>query len=255
VLELYHSPSSTCSQKVRLCLAEKRLDWVDRRVNTLADEHLRPEYLKLNPNGVVPTLVHDGRVILDSSVICEYLDEVYPAVRLTPSDLVIRAHMRAWMRFLEEVPTPAIRVPSFHLALARRFGTLDATRFRDEVADRRPLRKHMYRRMGPQGFSREALAESLEQLGLALARMEEALGRAPWLAGAELSLADFVALPFVDRMDDIGLSGMWAQRPLVAGWYRRLAQRPSYVATYYSGARLSARLEIDAVDPALIRAC
>jgi glutathione S-transferase len=255
VLELYNSPSSTCSQKVRLCLAEKDLDWADRRVNTLADEHLAPQYLKLNPNGVVPTLVHDGRPILDSSVICEYLDEVFPAVRLSPPDAAGRARMRAWMRFLEEVPTPAIRVPSFHLALARRFGELDAGRFHAEVADRRPLRKHFYRQMGPRGFSPRQVAEALEQLGLALTRMEEALAHAPWLAGEQLTLADLVALPFVDRMDDLGLASMWAELPQVAGWYRRLAQRPSYAKTYYSGARLSARLEIGRLEPALIPAC
>jgi len=240
---------------VRLCLAEKGLEWTDRRVNTLADEHLTPAYLALNPNGVVPTLLHDGRAVLDSSVICEYLDEVFPAVRLTPSDLVVRARMRAWMRFLEEVPTPAIRVPSFHLALARRFGSLDAGRFRQEIADRRPLRKHMYRRMGPQGFSREALAEALEELDLALERMERDLAAGPWLLGESLTLADLVALPFVDRMDDLGLDAMWAGRPRVTEWYLRFRRRPSYAKNYYAGARLSARLEIDRIDPALVRAC
>jgi glutathione S-transferase len=172
VLELYNSPSSTCSQKVRLCLAEKHLQWVDRRVNTLADEHLTPEYLKLNPNGVVPTLVHDGQPILDSSVICEYLEEVFPEPALAPSGASAKARMRAWMRFAEEVPTAAIRVPSFHLALARRFDGLDAHRFRTEVADRRPLRKHLYRRMGSEGFSTAEVASALEQLDFTLERME-----------------------------------------------------------------------------------
>ena len=103
MLELYQLDYSTCSQKVRICLAEKGIEWVNRPVNTRASEHLTPEYLKLNPNGVVPTMVHDGKVILDSSVMCEYLDEVFPQNPLTPKDPVERARMRAWMRFLEEV--------------------------------------------------------------------------------------------------------------------------------------------------------
>ena len=82
MLELYHAPHSTCSQKVRICLAEKGVEWVDRRLNLATREHLTPEYLAINPNGVVPTLVHDDKIIIDSSVICEYLDEVFPAPRL-----------------------------------------------------------------------------------------------------------------------------------------------------------------------------
>jgi len=52
MLELYHAPQSTCSQKVRIVLAEKGLDWTERRINLNANEQLKSEYLKLNPNGV-----------------------------------------------------------------------------------------------------------------------------------------------------------------------------------------------------------
>jgi len=99
----------------------------------------------------VPTLVDDGNIIVDSSVICEYLDERYPAVRLTPDDLVERARMRAWMRFLEEVPTAAVRVPSFNMGFLPRFAGLDRKRFEAEQSDIRPVRKQFYRRMGVGG--------------------------------------------------------------------------------------------------------
>ena len=85
MLELYHANHSTCSQKVRLCLAEKGLKFKGHLINLATKEQLDPEYLKINPNGVVPSLVHDGRIIIDSSVICEYLDETVPEPRLVPS--------------------------------------------------------------------------------------------------------------------------------------------------------------------------
>jgi glutathione S-transferase len=78
MLELYHAHISTCSQKVRLCLAEKGLEWTSHPIEFFRGEHLTPAYLALNPNGVVPTLVHDGRPVIDSSVICEYLEEIAP---------------------------------------------------------------------------------------------------------------------------------------------------------------------------------
>jgi glutathione S-transferase len=126
MLKLYNFPQSTCSQKVRLTLWEKGLDFLDRPVNSAAREHLSDWYLKLNPNGVVPTLDHDGSIIIDSSVIMEYLDEVFPENSLTPSDPVARAKVRKWMRYFEEVPTPAIRVPSFNRYLSKRFDRQNA---------------------------------------------------------------------------------------------------------------------------------
>jgi glutathione S-transferase len=250
MLELYHAPHSTCSQKVRICLAEKRLDWVDHRVNLAAREHLSPDYLALNPNGVVPTLVHDGKVILDSSVICEYLDEVFPVPPLVPRDAVRRAEMRAWLRYLEEVPTASIRVPSFHQALAARFTGLDEAAFQTREADIRPLRKHFYRRMGPQGFDAEDVAASLEELDNTLKRMEAALAAGPWLMGGDYTLADIVVTPSIDRMADLGLGMAWPRTyPRVTAWYDRMQTRPAFKAAYYPGSRLSESMPIKPVAP------
>ncbi|MPZ41156.1 MAG: hypothetical protein GEU95_24535 [Rhizobiales bacterium] len=91
MLELYNFSQSTCSLKVRICLAEKKLEWTDRRLVSKDHDHLAEWYLKLNPNGVVPTLVHDRVPIIESSVIVQYLDDVFPlkfrSARLTPWDL------------------------------------------------------------------------------------------------------------------------------------------------------------------------
>lgn len=252
MLELYHAPTSTCSQKVRLCLAEKRLDWADRRLNLAAEEHLTREYLELNPNGVVPTLVHNGRPVTDSSVICEYLDEVFPTPSLTPSDPIERAAMRAWLRFLEEVPTAAIRVPSFHQVLARRYQALDDQTFAEKVADVRPLRKNFYRRMGQHGFSSAEVAESLDELTHALDRMEASLRAGPWLMGARFTLADIVATPTIDRMDDLGLAGLWDRKPNVAAWYERIKARPSFAIAYMKGSRLSEREAVRPLEAAAL---
>ncbi len=235
MLVLYNAPHSTCSQKVRLCLAEKQLPFEEIKLDLGAGkDHLKPDYLKLNPNGVVPTLVDDGKPITDSSVICEYLDERYPATRLTPDDLVERARMRAWMRFLEEVPTSAVRVPSFNMAFLPRFAGLDRDSFLREEADIRPLRKHFYRRMGPTGFKSEDVEASLEQLRNTWTRMEKALADGPWLLGANYSLADIVVAPLIDRMADLGFAETWeGQHPRVTDWYARMRARPAYGQAFY----------------------
>jgi len=239
MLELYNFPPSTCSLKVRICLAEKHLDWVDHRLDSRDGEHLKPEYLKLNPNGVVPTLVHDGNVIIDSSVILEYLDEVFPTIRLSPTDPVERAHMRKWLRYFEEVPTPAVRYPSFNRVLINGFKKLTPDQF-EAAANSRPLRKHFYKRMGQDGFTDEEIDKAMDDMSSTVERMEKALANGPWLMGEQYTLADICVAPLIDRMEDLGAEYLWEdQHSHTTDWFRRMKARPAYVQAYYLGARFS----------------
>src|ERR1700760_2965065 len=111
---LYNAPQSTCSQRVRFVLNAKKLPFAEVKLDLLAGDQLKPDYLKLNPNGVVPTLDHDGAIIIDSSVIIEYLDEISPAKSFTPEDPVKRAHMRSLMHFIDEMAASSVRVPTFN---------------------------------------------------------------------------------------------------------------------------------------------
>lgn len=246
-IELYHSGHSTCSQKVRICLAEKGVEWTGHEMSFSAGDHLTPEYLQLNPNGVVPTLVDGDDVIVESSVICEYLDERFPEPRLSPDDIVARARMRAWMHFFEEVAVPAIRVPSFNRAFLYRFDGLDQERFEAEQMNVRRVRKELFERMGrPTGFDRVEVDRALARLDDTCARMDAALadGR-PWLMGERFTLADVLVIPSIDRMDDLGLSHVWDDAyPHVGAWYARFRERPSFAETFYPGARVSEFLEL-----------
>jgi glutathione S-transferase len=240
-LKLYNFPQSTCSQKVRLTLWEKEIEFIDRTVDSAQREHLSDWYLELNPNGVVPTLVHDDAIIIDSSVIMEYLDEVFPRHPLVPADAVTRAHMRRWMRFFEEVPTPAIRVPSFNEYLSRRFDRLSQEQF-EEFVENHPMRKHFYRKMRKeQGFDERETGSALERLRQTVERMEQGLegSGGPYLMGEMLTLADYCIVPTIDRMNDLGLSRTWADLPRVLAWFEEIGSRPAYGKTYYRRTRLS----------------
>ena len=238
-LELYHSDKSTCSQKVRICLAEKALEWINRHVDMPGGEHVLPAYLALNPNGVVPTLVHDGTPIIESTVICEYLDELYPhEPRLSPGGILARARMRAWLRYIDEVPSMAIRVPTFQKIQLPRFQKMTEDEF-DDFANRNPLRKPFLRRMGRSGFSKEDYDMAIEQLDQSLGRMEGVLGEGSWLVGDHYSIADICIAPVLQRMEDLGMSDMWTtMRPRVRDWYDRIRARSAYQTAFYPGSRL-----------------
>lgn len=237
MLELHHSLFSTCSQKVRLCLAEKGLAYESRLVSFARGDHVTPEYLALNPNGVAPTLVHNGAPVIDSSVICEYLNEIWPQPPLMPATALERARVRAWMRYLEEVATTAIRPPSFNALFSKHLATMDRAAF-DAHADRLPIRKHFYKTMENGRFSDAEYAASLERLDQTIARAEAALADHPWIAGAAFTLADILLIPTAVRMEDLGLATRWAQAPRFTQWLERAQQRPSFDIAYPNGARI-----------------
>jgi glutathione S-transferase len=240
-LELYNAPQSTCSQRVRFVLNAKGLAFDERRLDLFSGDQLRPEYLAINPNGVVPALVHDGRAILDSSVIAEYLDEVFTAEPVfTPGDAAGRARMRWMMRYIDEVPAPAVRVPSYNLAFLPHFREMPEADF-IALAESKPLRQEFLLAMGRTGFSDADMQAALDRLTRAIVRMDQWLAESggPWLMGERLTLTDIAIMPVLVRMDDINLHAAWADRPAVAHWLTLIRAHPAFAPTYYHGALLT----------------
>src|ERR1700722_6214623 len=120
-LTLYHNDMSVCAQKVRLCLAEKDLAYEDKHLNLRGGDQKRPEYLALNPNGYVPTLVHDDFVVCESTVICEYIDEAFPDPALKPADARARARMRGFTKFIDAAIFPATATVSQSIAFHHQY--------------------------------------------------------------------------------------------------------------------------------------
>jgi glutathione S-transferase len=239
-LLLYNAPQSTCSQRVRFVLHAKGIAFAERRLDLFAGDQLRPAYLELNPNGVVPTLVHDGQVIIDSSVIMEYLEEVFDQQpRLVPEDPVERAAMRSLMRFIDEGPTPAIRVPSYQTAFLRHFQSMSEAAFL-ALAESKPLRKEFLLRMGRTGFPAAEIEQAEDRLRRGLRRISDAIRRhgGPWLL-EEITLADVAIMPVLIRMEDIGMAPYWREMPEIERWLQRIKQQPAFAPTYCPGALLS----------------
>ena len=236
---LYNAPQSTCSQRVRFVLNAKSLPFEEVKLELLEGDQLKPDYLKLNPNGVVPTLVHDGAVVIDSAVIMEYLEEIEPP-RFTPEAPAERAAMRSQMRFIDEMPTPAVRVPTFNIAFLPRFQAMSEEEF-IAFANSKPLRKEMMLQMGRKGFPEVEMKSAMDRLARTIDRMDEWIRKSggPWLMGKQLSLADIAVLPVLVRLADLQLDSMWVDRPTVVRWYAAITAHPAYKPTYYFGSLLT----------------
>jgi len=157
-----------------------------------------------------------------------------------PEDPLKRAEMRTWMRYIEEVPTVAVRVPSFNMAFLPRYTGLDEKQFREKQSDIRPIRKQFYRRMGPLGFESEDLEAALEQIRNTCQRVEHSLLDGPWLTGYKYTLADIILAPLIDRMEDLGFAYLWIEDyPRMKDWLSRMQSRPAYQKAFTRGCRHS----------------
>jgi glutathione S-transferase len=228
MLELYHADGSVCAQKVRLVIFEKGLDWVDRRMNLDAGTHYEPWYVALNPKAVVPTLVHDGKVIVESTVICEYLDDVFPDPPLRPADPYARAVMRKWAKLPDDEIHAACGAIS-QAGLLRQGRLANPAAYYERLAkDPNRKRAERQRRFFELGYDEPTAQAGLLTYRKMLEDMERALAAGPYLAGDTYSLADVGITPYVQRLHASGLAPMWADKPHVAGWWDRIRARSSY---------------------------
>ena len=235
---LYNAPQSTCSQKVRIGLWEKNIEFDEVKLDLFKGDQLTPEYKQINPNGVVPSLVHDDQIIIDSSVILEYLDDLFPQASLRPDSPLAKAEMRVWLRFFEEVPVPAIRIPSYNRVFLRHYQNMTEEEFL-AVAEKKTLRKDFFLKMGRTGYSDAEMDQAMGKLSTTVQRMERALadGR-PCLLG-DYSQADISIIPVIMRMHDLGLGYLWQECPAFTDWFERYRNRPALVNAFYHTSLLS----------------
>lgn len=236
-LTLYHHNSSVCAAKVRVALTEKSLPWESRMLRLDGDQ-FEPDYRKLNPRSVVPTLVHDGQAIIESNVILEYLDDAFPQHSLRPDDPAGRASARLLLQKLDDDATGIHHAASVvTYAIAYRHHTIT----RAGGTDRAQLSKAIDQTMNEksrawledvvyEGIDAPAFATALARFDRLLADFEQRLSLSPWLVGESYSVADVAYTSYLIRLDLLQLDVLWRNRPAVADWYGRLRARNSAAA-------------------------
>jgi glutathione S-transferase len=231
MLELYHNAFSTCSQKVRLVLAEKALDYESHDVDLVNGAQHDADYARLNPKHVVPTLIHEGSVLRESTLINEYLDDAFPAVSSRPSDPAALHEMRMWSKRIDEEVHPMTGVLTF--AIAARpiiLGQPEEVREANIESIPEPTRRAQRRSVLEHGVHAPEVATAVGVFAKLCDDMDASLAGREWLAGDSWSLADACLTPYILRMDSLAMDPLLdaAKRPNLAAWYDRVRARPSY---------------------------
>ena len=232
MIELYHFWSSVCSVKCRMALEEKGVQWTSRYIDLFKFDQMSPAYLKINPDGVVPTLVHDGQPVRESSAINEYIDAAFDGPRLVPADPLKAARMREFVKACDDGLDAIAKLTMVKYILPKL-----RNRHGDEVlrewAQKRPTR--YYRDLHSRGIrgeiTEQELGEAMATVGELLDRVDRTLQESggPWLLG-ELSLADIAVAPYMFRLTALGQDRFWSKalRPAVNEWYQRLSARSAF---------------------------
>ncbi len=233
MLEHYHNINSVCAQKVRIALLEKGLQ-VTEHLLTLRGDQFDPAYLKLNPSGVVPTLVHDGNAITESSLILYYLDEAFPDPSLMPKSPLLRHRVRLYNKLIDEYLHNSCMILTFATAFRPNFLKMPREAWLAEV-NKSPLKRRAeYKRsVIEHGLDSEFVTDAIAQHKKLLAWMDEALRNGKYLAGDEFSNADCAVVPYILRLELLKLRGMWDAYPLIDDWWTRMRARPSVKAAIF----------------------
>ena len=228
---LHHAWRSSASRRVRLCLEEKGLEYEGHHVDLEKMEHHSPEYLRINPLGVIPTLIHDGKPLHESGTICEYLDESFPDPPLRPETPYERALMRNWIRHIDGL------IGNLIIFNWRHHLQKTAERWSDEELAERlknipsKERQEAWLRVARKPYTEEERDAARGKLvTLLLDRMEEALKPSGWLVGKAYSITDIAAVPFVKRIDEeIAPHEVTASKhPRVSDWWAEIQARPAF---------------------------
>jgi glutathione S-transferase len=231
MLTLYDFGNSVCCQKVRITMRAKGLAWESVKVDLFKAEQYDPKYLKLNPKGIVPTLVHDGKPIIESTLICEYLDDAFPQPRFIPDDPWLRARMRLWSKMVDEGLFEGVTEISFSAMFRERMRNMP-----EDIRERRfrnigdPRRRDRFMSTYELGVRSPFVKHGIAAYERAFGMLEDTLSETgPWILGADPSLADINLMPFAARLDYLGLLHLWIQdRPRVTAWWKLAREWPSF---------------------------
>lgn len=250
MLKLYRFEGATCAAKVLFALSEKNIPFED----IIIDRHdlAAPWYLKLNPNGVVPTIVHDDNVIIESTVILNYLDDAFDGTPICPEGPLQKARMNYWMRVMDDM-LAHLGAATYAMALRQNYLALSGEE-RDQYYasipdfDRRTRRRDIVEN----GLDSQSVQSSVKELKTFQEMVDAELAGKDYLSG-DFSIADISLAAFAWRLEPLGLLDTQSRSNLRA-WWSRIQARPAFQSVTKSapaglteGLRMAGQLHADTI--------
>ena len=229
MLTLYCFGPGANSLKPLLALYERGIPFTPRQLNPAKFEHNEPWFTKLNPNGQVPALDHDGKIITESTVICEYLEDEFPDYpSLRPADSFGKAQMRIWTKWVDEYFCWCVSTIGWDRMVSRMVKHMSDEAFEKHIENVPIAEQKVKWRRARYGFPPELLEEEMGKIARSVAKLEARLAQSKWLAGPEYTLADICNFAIANGMQ-MGFSDLVNDKdtPHLIDWINRINERPA----------------------------
>ena len=224
-LHLYHGDISNCSMRVRMTLVEKSLDWTSHHLDLRKKENISEDYFGINPNGLVPTLIHDGIVHIESNEIIDYLDRTFPEppLRVASKD----AEMLEWLSLAGSIHLPAIKPYVYATKIQKKVKKTAEEQTRYEALQKdEDLKDFHSRHAGNAAFREEDLVRSKAILADCFGKLDAALVGNDWIMGDRFTLADISWIPVFFVLSGCGYP--FGEFRSIARWAASFNDRRSY---------------------------
>ena len=224
-IHLYHGDISNCSMRVRMTLIEKGLPWTGHHLDLKRKENISDAYFGINPNGLVPTLIDNGVVHIESNDIIDYLDETYPEPSLRAAD--DEDGMLEWLRLAASIHVPAVKPYVYATKMQKKLKkTAEEQEKYDELQKNEELKEFHARHAGGSEFGEEDVATARGILEECFARLEDALDGRDWIMGDRFTLADISWIPLHFVL--VGCGYPFENHPNISRWAAAFEDRESY---------------------------
>lgn len=234
MLKLYSFGPAANSLKPLLTVYEKGLEVEKIRLDPAKFEHHSDWFKAINPRGQVPALVDGDRVITESTVICEYLEEAYPtAVKLRPDNLADRADMRVWTKWVDEYFCWCVSTIGWHRGIGPMARALSDADFEEHLKKIPIPEQRVKWRRARDGFPQDLLDEEMRKIAISVRRLDDHLRDHEWLAGGMYSLADICNFAIAAGMQR-GFAELvnTSDTPGLVRWIDQIAARPAVQRMY-----------------------
>ena len=228
MLTLYSFGPGANSLKPMLALYEKGLEFKHRQLDPRKFEHHSEWYKAINPRGQVPALDDDGRIVTESTVICEYLEDAHPTeVSLRPEDPYDRAQMRVWTKWVDEYFCWCVSTIGWHRGVSHMAKALSDEEFEAHLKNIPIPEQQVKWRRAREGFPQDLLDEEMRKIGLSVRKLDDHLAHNEWLAGGTYSLADICNFAIANGMQN-GFAELVNKddTPHLIRWIEQINARP-----------------------------
>ncbi len=231
-MHLYHAPNSAASQKVRFALHEKQLAFEEALIDLLSGEQFSEEYRAKNPGAVVPTLVDGDAVLIESSLINEYLDEAYTPGSLSPAAPADRHAMRLLIQRFDGLHQ-ACGDLSYGVLSGPILQLVGADKINAQIEKMPGTRNRAHRHaVINQGVASDEFNSALAQHQSIFGEMNARLDGRRWLVGDGFSQADLSLAIYVTRVDHLSMGREIDTRAHLKRWFGEIQRRRAYALTY-----------------------